>query len=66
MNKCKETWKYLQLEACDIIGLTETWAEEETWKKVEQIIRQICMKLYTTKKREEERKGQRRDNNSDK
>lgn len=32
MNKCEETWKYL--EAFDIIGLTETWAEEETWKKV--------------------------------
>ncbi|XP_070162472.1 golgin subfamily A member 6-like protein 22 [Polyergus mexicanus] len=31
-NKCEETWEYL--EEFDIIGLTETWVEEGTWKKI--------------------------------
>lgn len=33
LNKCEETWKYL--ERFDIIGLTETWIEEKKWKKME-------------------------------
>lgn len=32
MSKYEETWKYL--EDFDIIGLAETWGEEETWKKI--------------------------------
>lgn len=31
-NKCEETWDYL--EKFNIIGLTETWMEEETWKRM--------------------------------
>lgn len=33
LNKCEETWRYL--EEFDIIGLTETWLEEESWKRLE-------------------------------
>lgn len=32
INKCDETWEYL--DNFDIIGLTETWIEEEEWKKI--------------------------------
>lgn len=32
LNKCEETWKYL--EGFDILGLTETWIDEEGWKKI--------------------------------
>jgi hypothetical protein len=32
-NKCEETWEYL--EEFDILGLTETWVDEEGWKKME-------------------------------
>lgn len=32
MNKCREVWDYL--ESYDIIGLTETWAKESTWKRI--------------------------------
>lgn len=31
-NKCEETWDYL--ERFDIVGLTETWMEEEAWRKM--------------------------------
>lgn len=33
MNKCEKTWEYL--ERFDIIGLIETWIDEEGWKKIE-------------------------------
>lgn len=33
LNKCKETWEYL--ERFDIIGLMEIWIDEEKWKKIE-------------------------------
>lgn len=33
LNKCEETWRYL--EKFDIVGLTETWLEEESWKRLE-------------------------------
>lgn len=32
MNKFEETWDYL--EKFDIIGLTETWVDEENWEKI--------------------------------
>lgn len=32
MNKFEETWDYL--EKFDMIGLTETWVDEEKWKKI--------------------------------
>lgn len=32
INKCDETWEYL--DNFDIIGLSETWIEEEQWKKI--------------------------------
>jgi len=32
MNKCDETWDYL--DDFDVIGLTETWIDEEEWKKI--------------------------------
>jgi len=31
-GKCEEVWKYL--EEFDVIGLTETWVEDTTWKKL--------------------------------
>lgn len=34
MKKCKETREYL--EEFDVISLTETWIEEERWKKIEK------------------------------
>lgn len=36
MNKCEETWKYL--EEFDMVGLVETWVEEESWKKIKDIV----------------------------
>lgn len=32
MNKFEETWDYL--EKFDMIGLTETWVDEEKWEKI--------------------------------
>ncbi|XP_025074790.1 uncharacterized protein LOC112552838 [Pogonomyrmex barbatus] len=32
MNKREDTWEYL--EKFDVIGLTETWVEEQAWKKI--------------------------------
>lgn len=32
MHLCEETWEYL--DQFDVIGLTETWIEEESWKKL--------------------------------
>lgn len=32
INKCDETWEYLDI--FDIIGLIETWIEEKEWKKI--------------------------------
>lgn len=34
VNKCEETWRYL--ENFDILGLTETWVEEERWQKLKE------------------------------
>lgn len=31
-NKCEDTWSYL--EKFDVIGLSETWVEEGTWRKI--------------------------------
>lgn len=32
LHLCEETWEYL--EKFDVIGLTETWIEDEGWKKI--------------------------------
>lgn len=32
MNKFEETWDYL--EKFDMIGLAETWVDEEKWEKI--------------------------------
>lgn len=32
INKCDETWEYLN--NFDILGLTEIWIEEKEWKKI--------------------------------
>lgn len=33
LNKCEETWDYL--EKFDIVGLTETWVDIERWQSIE-------------------------------
>jgi len=56
MNKCEETWMYL--EKFDIIGLVETWMEEETWEKTRD--KMSCVDLHADDKKTQERKSKRR------
>lgn len=33
LNKCEETWNYL--EKFNVLGLTETWVDTERWQSIE-------------------------------
>lgn len=54
MNKCEETWKYL--EEFDMVGV-ETWVEEESWKKIKDIVpnKYVWICLPAVKKHKKER-----------
>lgn len=54
INKCDETWEYL--DNFDIIGLTETWIEEEEWKKIKDKMSNKFNWICTTA-RKENKKG---------
>lgn len=59
INKCDETWEYL--DNFDIIGLTETWIEEEEWKKIkDKMSNKFNWNLHTGKKGKQEKRGERR------
>lgn len=37
LNKCDEMWDYL--EGFDIVGLIETWVDEEKWEKIKNSVK---------------------------
>ena len=54
VNKCEEAWDYL--ESFDILGLTETWVDEEGWKKMaDKVSKEFTWKCIPA--RRENKKG---------
>ncbi|TGZ50928.1 hypothetical protein DBV15_11860 [Temnothorax longispinosus] len=55
INKCDETWDYL--ENFDVIGLVETWMEEDKWRKVKNKLSSFIWNCVPVKRKHKKGKA---------